>query len=1177
MLRSSREGRKQAARFHANSPSSSPSSIAVSSFYNGQSRTNKNSINDDGHESIDVTFVDHDGMETDQSAAERPQRRRSGRGDGLLRPKSNLAKHSGDKVESNQFRSQINSESMSKPSSSTNKSRWNESNGSISIASNSEQHESSSTDIPTFNWTTVAPWSRETSLDSVSSADASSFSSPPSSRAPFDSKTIDTGIPQSALEADVEMREAAQKPAYTKTAAWEDVSDTSSLTQLDSVDEDASSLSSDVEEDNDQSNIDQLEFIQSDDGRERQNSIPRFVSSDSVSRRSQRKVSKSLKQVEAEEAQALTPNRRKISTTCSNSSATSTPNHERANLKNKYNLDEEVASRSSTPTSVPQARKIRKSDSTPALDSTQSISGKEEEAGTPKKFGRPKGTTKQFLLERALAHGTSSGQAQSVPSSPSSSRVSLRSAAGGKDRLPASISSSAIDHLRETLSKGKSEPSESPVPSTSVIPEQKDNKPNWKRKVFLTSGLYSNDHKVNESAKVPTRKSLHDSNHRLLQGTSRQRNTNHVSAFPLPTDFGYWVLTEKKDFKLPFPISQEIDDIRLKMASKRKPPPYKHISSNRYVSRPKLPGEIMICQCPPTGTCDETCVNRQTQYLCHPKHCPCGERCTNVQFGKRKSIKTEVHYYGARGFGLRTKEPIAKGQFIDEYRGEVVDYNEMVRRVRDHYKDTGNYYLMIYDAPAGEMLDGGLKGNITRYANHSCDPNCGIQKWLVCGTDEQRAGEFQVALFASRDIAAGEELTYDYGWSAFSPKTVTGEAGEACHCGAANCSGVMGVRKSATVPKGTAVGGSKDKQKKKKKKRRPLAKAAKNARNKNPAVIQKLSDNVEEAKGKDETSVRKIKLPDALLSIIPEEYRTSNEIRIPKSLLDKVKGDLSADVSTPLGRKKWERAVAAIIESHINQVKEEGQAQVLTNGISSKRSATESAEHGTMIQTKRIKTEHVASPALAAKSTITTKVLPKKDKTLLKKKKKKSLHASIPQQLTRDVVQQPRLYVRDRVTLGLPSAPSQLIDSEKIPIVEGKRQRKVSQRWNESKEDAIERIKAEEERAKKTQKTVSELIQDSADQSWITVGESSTASNADNSIANLEFSSEIPPDFPYDLSGYPPGTQFFLRSGEPYNFNILNITRRGKKPTPYTQEELDEANERHRVNLKRLNDLRKFK
>ncbi|MCO5589749.1 hypothetical protein L7F22_043718 [Adiantum nelumboides] len=1172
MLRSSREGRKQAARFHANSnASSSSSSIGVSSFYNDRNTNTRNKINDDdGHESIDVTFVDSNGIENDQNAIDRSQRRKIAREDGMLRPRNNIAKHSNDKLQSNHFRSQTNSESLSKPSSSSNKSNWNESKGPSSIASTSEQHESSSTDLPTFNWTsTVTQWSRETSLDSLSSADTSSLSSPPSSRAPFDGKAIETGIPQSALEADVEMRESVQNSAYSKTAAWEDVSDTSSLTQLDSVDEDGSSLSSEEEEDDEN---DQRTFIQSGDERERQNSIPRFDSTNSIlSRRSQRKVSKSLKQVEAEESQSLTPNTRRRSTLASNSSAISTPNHERSNekveLNDKYDLDEEIASRSSTPTSVIQAKKVRdrQGDSTPASDMLQD------------KFSRAKGTsTKEFLLERTLSHEPVNEQVQSVPSSPST-KVSLRSAAGEKNSVPASVSSSAIDNLRKTLSKPYSE---SPVPSTSTRPgEQKDNKPAWKRKVFLTSGLYSNDHKVNESAKIPSRKSLHDSNHRLLQGTSRQRNTNHVSAFPLPTDFGYWVLTENKDFKLPYPISQEIDEIRLKMASKRKPPPYKHIPSNRYVSRPKLPGEIMICQCPPTGTCDETCVNRQTQYLCHPKHCPCGERCTNVQFGKRKSIKTDVHYYGARGFGLRTKEPIAKGQFIDEYRGEVVDYNEMVRRVRDHYKDTGNYYFLMYDAPAGEMLDGGLKGNITRYANHSCDPNCGIQKWLVCGTDEQRAGEFQVALFASRDIAAGEELTYDYGWSAFSPKTVTGEPGEACHCGAANCSGVMGVRKSATVSKSTVLNGNnnKDKQKKKKKKRRPLAKAAKNARNENPNVIQKLSNNVEEAKGKDETSIRKIKLPDALLSIIPEEYRTSNEIRIPKSLLDKVKGDLNADVSTPLGRKKWERAVASIIESHINQVKQDAQAQLHEIDNSLKRPAAEIIESNPLIQTKRIKTDN--DDPSPSRATSTGEIMSKKEKSSSIKKKKKSIKTSMPQQLTKDVIQPPRLYVRDRVTLGLPS-PKQLIDSQNIPILEGKRQRIISQRWNESQADAIERIKAEEEKAKKTQKTVSELMQDAADQSWLTVGDASSTTittNAENTIANLEFSSEIPPDFPYDLSEYPKGTKFFLRSGEPYNFNILSVTRRGKKPRPYTQEELDEANERHRVNLKRLNDLRKFK
>lgn len=309
----------------------------------------------------------------------------------------------------------------------------------------------------------------------------------------------------------------------------------------------------------------------------------------------------------------------------------------------------------------------------------------------------------------------------------------------------------------------------------------------------MTSGLYSDEHKVTPSD---------------LGKPATPSRSSEQPVLPLPTDHGYWLLTQERDFRLPFPLSQEIGEVREKLAAKRRPPPYKYISKNRYVSRPKLPGEIMVCQCPANGTCDETCMNRQTQYLCHPKHCPCGERCTNVQFGKRKAIRTDVHWYGPRGYGLRALERIPKDHFIDEYRGEVISYNEMVRRVRDHYKDTGNYYFLMYDAPAGEMLDGGLRGNITRFANHSCDPNCKIQKWLVCGTDEQRAGEFQVALFAKRDIEAGEELTYDYGWSAFSPRGVTDDestTAETCHCGSFNCSGFLGVKKAPGLSKAPEV------------------------------------------------------------------------------------------------------------------------------------------------------------------------------------------------------------------------------------------------------------------------------------------------------------------------------------------------------------------------------------
>lgn len=44
--------------------------------------------------------------------------------------------------------------------------------------------------------------------------------------------------------------------------------------------------------------------------------------------------------------------------------------------------------------------------------------------------------------------------------------------------------------------------------------------------------------------------------------------------------------------------------------------------------------------------------------------------------------------------------------------------------------------------------------------NHSCEPNCEMQKWSVNGL-------FRMALFALRDIDANEELGYDYNFSLF--------------------------------------------------------------------------------------------------------------------------------------------------------------------------------------------------------------------------------------------------------------------------------------------------------------------------------------------------------------------------------------------------------------------------
>ena len=78
----------------------------------------------------------------------------------------------------------------------------------------------------------------------------------------------------------------------------------------------------------------------------------------------------------------------------------------------------------------------------------------------------------------------------------------------------------------------------------------------------------------------------------------------------------------------------------------------------------------------------------------------------------------------------------------------------------------------------GRFVDAARRGNVARFVNHSCDPNCRVEEWTVNGRS-------RMGLFAARDIAKGEELSFNYNF-----KTV-GE-GDACKCGSASCVGVLG-------------------------------------------------------------------------------------------------------------------------------------------------------------------------------------------------------------------------------------------------------------------------------------------------------------------------------------------------------------------------------------------------
>ena len=95
-----------------------------------------------------------------------------------------------------------------------------------------------------------------------------------------------------------------------------------------------------------------------------------------------------------------------------------------------------------------------------------------------------------------------------------------------------------------------------------------------------------------------------------------------------------------------------------------------------------------------------------------------------------------------------------------------------------------DYYIMELDQ--GYFVDGKHRGNDSRFINHSCDPNCELQRWIV-------KGRMRIGIFAIRDIEANEALSYDYQFD-----TKETDAFK-CHCGSANCRGTMAPKKKIDI------------------------------------------------------------------------------------------------------------------------------------------------------------------------------------------------------------------------------------------------------------------------------------------------------------------------------------------------------------------------------------------
>jgi uncharacterized protein len=147
------------------------------------------------------------------------------------------------------------------------------------------------------------------------------------------------------------------------------------------------------------------------------------------------------------------------------------------------------------------------------------------------------------------------------------------------------------------------------------------------------------------------------------------------------------------------------------------------------------------------------------------------------RFARRRS---PIHGYGV--FALRD---LAGGIRLLEYRGRRVPSAEVARRFGD---TAASGHTFLFALNAHYYVDGADGGNLARWINHSCNPNCEAMTYVDIDGIEERDRVFIQTL---RPIQAGEELSFDYAIE------LSGDIDDAamraweCRCGAANCRGTM--------------------------------------------------------------------------------------------------------------------------------------------------------------------------------------------------------------------------------------------------------------------------------------------------------------------------------------------------------------------------------------------------
>ena len=138
-----------------------------------------------------------------------------------------------------------------------------------------------------------------------------------------------------------------------------------------------------------------------------------------------------------------------------------------------------------------------------------------------------------------------------------------------------------------------------------------------------------------------------------------------------------------------------------------------------------------------------------------------------------KLVRSKIH-----GTGVVASEPIAAGQRLIEYVGERITPREADERYP--FDESKPQHTFLFSVNSRVVLDAAYGGNVSRFINHSCDPNC-----------EAIIEKGRVFIEALRDIEPGEELGYDYWFVLDEPHNAANKALYPCRCGSKQCRGTL--------------------------------------------------------------------------------------------------------------------------------------------------------------------------------------------------------------------------------------------------------------------------------------------------------------------------------------------------------------------------------------------------